>query len=72
MSASDKKLEDLTVDEERIFTCADLAKLNPEFKDEIEHLSNTMACGCSGCVWYALMGKYGDKIKGPDKLVIFC
>ena len=37
-----------------------LKELFPEYADEIDYFSRTLACGCSICVWKALQKKYPD------------
>jgi hypothetical protein len=51
------------------FDSGDLIKLNPKYKDDIEELEHTMACGCSLCVYNALSAKYDD-IKFPEGVVL--
>jgi len=37
-----------------------LKEIFPEHAEEIDKIERSTACGCSGCIWMILKGKYPD------------
>lgn len=44
--------------ESKIMTTTRLKKMFPNYAEEIERLSRSSTCGCSGCVWNVLKQKH--------------